>query len=305
MRHPRATPRSLVFQWWLPLTALCLSSSCAVPPAARAPADAGEGGVPRAARTITQLVILGDSISAHLGVADGEGFDDLLLHNDDRLFPSFAGKDLATLYPAVERVNLAKAGATSAELPHQASLVTPNPSGLSLVLISAGTIDFGIDLLSVFDAHRVAKKAAEVTRAVQRVTEIFSDRKSYPYGACIGLFSLYDPTDGGGPLPAFPGSDGGFCPLFVIANVVIYWPLFNHQLADFARSQHLELLDLYQRFLGHGFRHADTKWPTYHTDDPTLWFLDDCLHPNVRGNHEIRRLIWEQMVAPLLLQEDR
>lgn len=53
------------------------------------------------------------------------------------------------------------------------------------------------------------------------------------------------------------------------------------------------MVDLHRHFLGHGFHHLDAQNPNHVEDDPTRWFHNDCIHPNDRGHHEIRRLFYE------------
>jgi hypothetical protein len=51
------------------------------------------------------------------------------------------------------------------------------------------------------------------------------------------------------------------------------------------------VLDLRGHFLGHGFYSEASGSAAYDADDPTQWFDRDCIHPNDRGHHELRRLV--------------
>ena len=55
----------------------------------------------------------------------------------------------------------------------------------------------------------------------------------------------------------------------------------------------LYVADLHDRFLGHGVNYNDPNSPYYDEADPTMWIQGDCVHPNDRGDSEIRRLFWE------------
>jgi len=57
-----------------------------------------------------------------------------------------------------------------------------------------------------------------------------------------------------------------------------------------AAERGFAVLDLRGHFLGHGYHAEDPTVPSYDPEDPTLWFAPDCIHPNDRGHHEVRRL---------------
>ncbi len=59
----------------------------------------------------------------------------------------------------------------------------------------------------------------------------------------------------------------------------------------------VSIVDLRGHFLGHGHNHSDDSMGAYHSDDATLWFDNDCIHPNDRGHHEIRRLFYAAISA--------
>ena len=269
-----------------PLTVLIVAA-CACEPPPSVPA----GG------PFTQLVILGDSIGTGFGVLPAEAFAQLLLRNDDARYPDFAGRDLEHLAPEVQLVNLSDRGVTTRELLDQLGRVPDNPSGRTLVVLSIGFNQFRVDLLAFFDA-RLAWKEAEVTAdAVRRVSAHFADLERFPGGARIALLPLLDPSDGTGRIPPFPQAYGLCLYFFALPNMFTYWPLFNERLRTLSGEVGLDVtyVDAYAAFLGHGFHHADPTLGSYHPDDPTLWFGDDCLHANARGNHELRRLIWSAM----------
>jgi hypothetical protein len=263
--------------------ALLLLGACAPPPEE---ADA---------REVTQLVLLGDSVGAGFGVAPEERFGDLLWRNNDARYPRFAGYDLQRRYPGTRYLNLATLGATTGDLFTQAMQIPPNVTGRTLVLISVGFNDFRSGVFDFFDSIKVWARAAAVVAGVHRVLDVLRDRERFSRGVTIGILDLIDPTDGRGLLPPLP-LYAPFCVLFRALKVVVYWPLFNERLHDFAAEQGVTAIELHDLFLGHGFYFWDGSWPTFRSDDPTLWIGEDCLHANARGNHEIRRLIWNRMV---------
>jgi hypothetical protein len=55
-------------------------------------------------------------------------------------------------------------------------------------------------------------------------------------------------------------------------------------------------VDALGHFHGHGNNHDDPENPYYDEEDPSGWF-DDCVHPNDRGHHEIRRLFFEAVAG--------
>jgi len=266
------------------LLTLLVVAACACAP----PPSAPERG------PFTQLVILGDSIGTGFGVLPSEAFAQLLVRNDDQRHPDFAGRDLEHLAGEVRLVNLADRGVTTRELFDQLGRVPDNPSGRTLVVVSIGFNQFRVDLLAFFDS-RLAWKEAEISAdAVRRVSGFFADRARFPGGARIGLLPLLDPSDGTGRIPPFPQAYGLCLYFFALPNMFAYWPLFNERMRALSGEVGLDVtfVDAYAPFLGHGFHHADPELRHYHPDDPTLWFGDDCLHANARGNHELRRLIW-------------
>jgi hypothetical protein len=247
------------------------------------------------ATDVTQLVVLGDSVGAGYGVATAERFGDLLYRNNDALYPRFVGYDLERRYPGAQYLNLAELGATTESLFKQAMQIPPNTTGRTLVLISVGFNDFRSDVFDFFDSIKVWAKANAVVADTHRVLDVLRDRERFPGGVSVGLLDLIDPTDGRGILPALK-LYAPFCILFRVAKVVVFWPLFDERLHDFAAEHGLTALQLHDLFLGHGFYFWDIAGPTFRPADPTLWIGDDCLHANPRGNHEIRRLIWNSMV---------
>ena len=66
----------------------------------------------------------------------------------------------------------------------------------------------------------------------------------------------------------------------------------NHGLKRLATDLDFAVMDLRGHFRGHGVYAEDAENLAHDEDDPTRWFIDDCIHPNDRGHHEIRRLFY-------------
>ena len=68
-------------------------------------------------------------------------------------------------------------------------------------------------------------------------------------------------------------------------------PPFNDTLADLGKEKGVAVIDLYGHFNAHGAESADP------------WFAPDCIHPNDRGHHEVRRLFHAGITGkPLMLE---
>jgi lysophospholipase L1-like esterase len=180
--------------------------------------------------------------------------------------------------------------------------VPPNPSGRTLILISIGLNDLRDDLRELLDRQLVADRARLAANTIARLAERFADRSRYPHGYHIGVLGWYDPTDGIGRIPHEPQ----YLQHWICVVLALLDPAGNN-LADnmrhysFALARHLgprddvTLIDLYSRFIGHGVNHAQERGPFYHPDDPSRWILGDCLHPNLQGHDQIRRLVWNAL----------
>ena len=57
-----------------------------------------------------------------------------------------------------------------------------------------------------------------------------------------------------------------------------------------AQERGAAMVDMRGHFLGHGVYFDDSDLDVHDDADPSPWFADDCIHPNDRGHHELRRL---------------
>lgn len=201
----------------------------------------------------------------------GVGAASLLERNDDGLWPEFRGRDLRSLRPGLERLDLCVDGAVIRDvLERQLPLVPAEVGGSAeLVTLTAG----GNDLLGgVFDGlaglERRTDEAIRAYRAlVNRVVERFPE-------ATVLLTTVYDPTDGSGMLPGL-SQELGRLPIELLDR-------FNDAVRDHARRHpRARLADAHRHFLGHGVAASGEDF----------WYWQpNPIEPGARGASEIRRL---------------
>lgn len=248
--------------------------------------------------TLTLYVNLGDSIAAGWGVAIGSSYRELLHRNNDTAYPSFAGKDLATRYPGIRAVSTARPGATSDEIISQAQEIDDNLDGDNLVTISVGGNDLLNDYQALLSADKTRELATLVKTNLLAVKNHFADTTLFPGKTTIAIFNVYDPTDGTGGIP-LAANVVSICEVLksigplVGETVLSNFAIFNDELRAFAESEGLLLVDMHTAFLGHGFNYDQPQTPYYVPADPSLWFANDCIHPNGDGHGALRALIWD------------
>ena len=156
----------------------------------------------------------------------------LLVHNDDHLFPEFHGHDLTSLGSA-RLIHRAQDGATVSNLPSQARGLTVGGEAIALVTIG------GNDLLSKPDMGR----GAELQRFAKALESFLRALPIRP----VFLGNVYDPTFGDDALNFL-----GIEPSIVRQS----HRLMNDVLAELAR-RYGDLIDLYTHFLS-----GDPSWYT-------------------------------------------
>ncbi len=232
----------------------------------------------------SRIVFFGDSITRGYGVENEDNvYKRLLVENNDGKWPTFEGDDLTARYGELEVVDVSRDGATTdtvllQQLPLVEEALGPTAAGPTLVV---GTIGGNDMLAAVFSGDLEA--ATEVFLAnIEQITDFFLDPERFPDGAYLAITNVYEPTDGIGQVEeCFYGLDMG--PLREDFDVA------NQATLALAERDGWAWIDLEAHFVGHGFRHdEDGFWAD--EDDPTLWFQPDCIHPNTRGHHEVRRL---------------
>ncbi len=235
------------------------------------------------------VVFMGDSITNGAGAPEGFEYVDLLFSNDDTAHPDYAGVDLLDWYPDLEGVDVSISGATSStmldsEIPALTDwLATEHPNGLAgpaLVVVTIGGNDLQQGLLPWVAAQPVVDEALE---HLEDALDVLQDPTWFPHGSSIVVANVYEPSDGVGQSPCFFGVN--------YANKLSFLDQYNTRLHDLGVARGFAVVDLRGNFLGHGAHHDDPANAHYDAADPTRWFAPDCIHPNTRGHHELRRLM--------------
>jgi lysophospholipase L1-like esterase len=228
--------------------------------------------------TFGRYVALGDSISIDIypfhdaerrypgkASTDRLGAASLLYRNDDRFWPEFEGRDLHTLLPSLQFVDLTADGATTESLLRQVEQVPPGDEP-ALVTITAG----GNDLLGRIGS-RERSPVAEIFGRLRGAVERLLGKLS---AATILLGTVYDPSDGTNKLPGYQRS----------LNEEAQWLSdYNDAVRKLAGTdRRLRLADIHEHFLGHGLTVPEHE----------RWYLQESIiEPNARGASEVRR-VW-------------
>lgn len=233
-----------------------------------------------------RLVYLGDSISAGYGATRASLAYTALLRKNTR-WEGFADEDLETSFPGLEEViDVSRGGATTDSLLAQqiplldAELGGAPAEGGTIVVFTIGGNDAQSALLPTSDPAAVIDAAlANFEDIVDELTS--PDRFAGP--VWLYATNVYEPSDGTGQV------DDCFFGISY-ASALPELDRFTDELFALGADRGVAIVDLRAHFRGHGFRHAETDLEAYEADDPSLWFAEDCIHPNNRGHHEIRRL---------------
>jgi lysophospholipase L1-like esterase len=232
-------------------------------------------------------VALGDSMStdhyptcdvrdldAPPGRLDPLGAAALLHSNDDARWPEFHGRDLESLHPAIDFLNLAEDGAMIDDVATEelARLGHDSDDPGILLTLTAG----GNDLLDALAAGQPLDR--EVRRIERRYTDLIATVLEELPAATLMVTTVYDPTDGTGRLPGLKSA--ARLPLESLDR-------FNQRVRVLAReSGRILLADVHRHFLGHGATAAE----------PDRWYWKrNPIEPNARGASEIRRVWLETM----------
>lgn len=239
-------------------------------------------------------ISLGDSISIDLypglDAAEREGLPQmppglgaasLLYRNDDRRWPEFVGRDLASLWPETRHLALAEDGATTASvLRLQLPRIPEEVEGPVLVTLTAGGNDL-VGLLGMSSAGpslgAMDPAAALVQEAVHTLERVVDDVRGRFPAATLLVGTVYDPSDGTGDL-----GDGVARPRELEALAI-----FNRGVEAIARAAHATVVPIHDRFLGHGLTepHAAARWYWRHL----------VIEPSALGASEVRRLWLEAL----------
>ena len=231
-------------------------------------------------------IALGDSMSidcypakdvdkAGLSKNEKVGATSLFRQNDDKLFPEFAGKDLAHLAKNIEFVDLTADGATTRELldDERAVMLDLYRERKCLATLTVG----GNDLLHVLRTR--GNKAddlllTEVEQLQDRLRKIVEGLEEKLPNSLLIMNSVYDPSDGKGEIPGVELLRG--------ASDLQWLSYFNAYVKLLAGAEGRVLADVHSHFLGHGLSA---------TLDSEFWYWKPSpIEPGYRGASEIRRL---------------
>lgn len=228
-----------------------------------------------------KLIALGNSILANNRYAGGPGRSapELLLENNNLDFPDHARRDLKSLDPDAQLFQLAQDGGTFESVLEEqtANLPARNSRDIVIVLIAIG----GNDLIArIQDQNRFSETMySHFVTQVRLLVDYLEERLSPDI---LMIANTYDPTGGAGD--AGSGAYAGILPVNSARKALVR---INRDLKAFCESKHARYVDLYRRFLGHGFSQAE-PWITQH------------IEPNYLGSHAIRRLFWEVLAKDLV-----
>lgn len=242
-----------------------------------------------------RFVALGDSVSTGFGAGKGLGYFDLIIKNNDSVYPEMRGAELSRVMPNFSVTRLATNSSNSIE--HERvidSLAHADNEVFGVICITTGGIDlihpygrgtpkegamFGADYASA--QPWIERFELRLGRMMEKLQERF------PGGCAVFIATIYDPTDGEEDI-----ENAG--PIFWLSP----WPEgmrifagFNGAIARTAEKyDHVYLVDVHKVMLGHGIHCRDRDNAHYHPDDPTYWYYMNLEDPNRRGYDAIRRV---------------
>lgn len=288
----RSRPRPALAALWLSGLVTALGMGCA--PAVDPGKDAADAGPEYP--SVARVLVLGDSISTGTGASEPDVLSYYaLLYDDDGSGEHGEPDDDLKARFGEELLfrQLAQGGATSGDF--AASLCTGcddnalqglfesretwPPEGHTVVVMTIGGNDLGGRLLAGDYTGAILDDAIANLRSI---VGFLQDPAHFPDGTSIFVASIYDPSDGEDHASGclfdveFPG----------ISEAIDVW---HARYEALSAELGFTVVDATSHFRGHGWNYANPQNPFYDEDDPSLWF-SDCIHPNDRGHHELRRL---------------
>lgn len=262
------------------------------------------------AQNVERVVVIGDNVASNPTL--GTSYASLFEKNDDAIFPEFAGKDLRTRKKDVEVVRLDRGGDSyqgiAANLKSLCTCVGDACKKKSdacldsasakptLLIVELGVNDLiagALRLLSDGDLRAdPAPLVSDFRRAVRTVLKITNDKAYFSRPPLVYVTNVYDPSDGQGDIVAIatkilplPGAASEVTPEMVLTLIDAVNTIVDEEAAAIGAS----VIDVHGAFLGHGLHHDDA-------DDPTTW-IRGFIDPNLRGAHELRRLLWQRFTG--------
>ena len=233
-----------------------------------------------------RIVFMGDSITAGAGASGSEPYTSLLMENDPGDWPDHMEEDLKTVYPSVtEVINLGTGGATTTsmknnQMPELQEILSPPVAGETIVVFTIGGNDLQTALTPFSDPESIATRALN---NIEEMVQTLTSDSVFPDGVFVYMTNVYEPSDGTGKSSCFFGVD--------YSSKLHYLDVYNGALIKMGIQYGFSAVDLRGHFLGHGMNNDDSSLDIHHPDDPSRWFAGDCIHPNARGHHELRRLL--------------
>lgn len=253
-----------------------------------------------------RIVYLGDSITAAYGVTNtSNAYPELLVENNDQKWEAWSEADLESLFGAApEIVDLSISGATAPsliaeQLPLFDTELGTTVTGETLVAMTIGgndMMDVAFDMVTAPDPDALAEAAtADFVANMRTIMDFIIDPVRFPDGVYVYATNVYEPTDGTGySQSCFFGMD--------MSATLPHFEDANADTLALAQEQGWAWVDMRGHFLGHGKNAKDDSLDAYHADDPSGWFQGDCIHPNNRGHHELRRLFHAAIEGTELLE---
>ena len=246
-------------------------------------------------RRPVRFVALGDSVSTGFGAGKGLGHFDLIIKNNDHVYPEMRGAELSRVMPDYSVTRLATNSSNSLE--HERvidSLAQADNEVFGVICITTG----GIDLIHPY-GRKTPKEGAMfgadfataqpwIERFETRLGRMMEKLKAkFPGGCAVFIATIYDPTDGEEDIE----NAGPSCWLSPWPEGMRSFEGFNAAIARTAgKYEHVHLVDVHKVMLGHGIHCRDRDNAHYHPDDPTYWYYVNLEDPNQRGYDAIRRV---------------
>ncbi len=237
-----------------------------------------------------RLIVMGDSISAGVGASGRSttSYGALLGANSTTRWPDAMSLDLAARFGhAVPVVNVAVGGATTGSMrADQPGMLRTRLSlpvrGHSVVVITIGGNDLQLAIISGNPEGAVLNSAIN---NIRQAVQFLQDPANFPDGVSLYIAAVYDPSDGEGFV------EGCFFNLR-LPTFITGLNTWRARYIALGQEMGFGVIDALGHFHGHGHNFMHTDNPYYDTADPSGWF-SDCIHPNDRGHHELRRLFFE------------
>lgn len=256
------------------------------------------------AKNPARVVFMGDSITAGVGASGGGlSYPELLMENDSA-WPHHDDVDIESTYGDVELVDVSRGGATTQTLVDEqldslAAAVGDVAEGESIFVVTIGGNDMQAAIPVALTQGNAAAEAAIDTAAdnIAEMLEFITDETRFPDGTYVYFANVYEPTDNVAQADdCFFGLD--------LSSIFFHFDDANARFRQEAEDAGVAMVDMRGHFLGHGFHSSDSSIEAYHGEDPSVWFSSDCIHPNDRGHHEIRRLFHAAITGDVLRIEE-